>query len=65
MSVLHQNQTQSNKFRTDTSVELKKVLSVTKHGFVLWAQQCKPNTRLEIYKAFPDRLTFLNRPMVV
>ena len=39
------------------AVELKKVLSVTKHGFVFWAQR-KPNTRLEIYKAFQDRLTF-------
>ena len=27
------------------AVELKKVLSVTKHGFVFWAQ-CKPNARL-------------------
>ena len=56
-------------------VELKKVFSVTKHGFVLWAQS-KPNTRLvlssepsvnqtlEIYKAFQDRLTFLNRHMI-
>ena len=44
------------------AVELKKVLSVTKHGFVLWAQR-KPNTRLEIYKAIQDRLTFLNRHM--
>ena len=33
------------------AVELKKVLSVTKHGFVFWAQR-KPNTRLEIHKAF-------------
>ena len=33
------------------AVELKKVLSDTKHGFVFWAQY-KPNTRLEIYKAF-------------
>ena len=39
--------------------KLKKILSVTKHGFVFWAQ-CKPNTKLEIYKAFQDRLTFLN-----
>ena len=46
------------------AVELKKVASVTKHGFVLWAQR-KPNTRLEIYKAFQDRLTFLNRHMIV
>ena len=46
------------------AVELKKVLSVTKHGFVFWAQR-KPNTRLEIYKAFQDRLTFLNRHMIV
>ena len=46
------------------TVELKKVLSVTKHGFVFWAQR-KPNTRLEIYKAFQDRLTFLNRHMIV
>ena len=46
------------------AVELKKVLSVTKHGFVFWAQR-KPNTRLEIYKAFQDRLTCLNRHMIV
>ena len=39
--------------------KLKKILSVTKHGFVFWAQ-CKPNTKLEIYKTFQDRLTFLN-----
>ena len=44
-------------------VELKEVLSVKKHGFVLWAQR-KPNTRLEICKAFQDRLTFLNRHMI-
>ena len=37
------------------AVELKKVVSVTKHGFV----------RLEIYKAFQDRLTCLNRHMIV
>ena len=30
------------------------------HGFVFRAQG-KPNTKLEIYKAFQDRLTFLNR----
>ena len=46
------------------AVELKKVLSVTKHGFVFWAQR-KPNARLEIYKAFQDRLTFLNRHMII
>ena len=46
------------------SVDLKKVLSVTKHGFVFWAQR-KPNARLEIYKAFQDRLTFLNRHTIV
>ena len=46
------------------AVELKKVLSVTKHGFVFWAQR-KSNTRLEIYKAFQDRLTCLNRHMIV
>ena len=45
-------------------VELKKVLSVTKHSFVFWAQR-KPNTRLEIYKAYQDRLTCLNRNMIV
>ena len=38
--------------------ELKKILSVTKHGFALWAQR-KPNAIPEIYKAFEDRLTFL------
>ena len=37
---------------------------VTKHDFLLWAQR-KPNTRLEICKAFQDRLTFLNRHMIV
>ena len=37
--------------------KLKKVLSVKKHGFVFWAQR-KPNARLEIYKAFQDRLTY-------
>ena len=46
------------------AVELKTVLSVTKHGFVCWAQR-KPNTRLEIYNAFQDRLTCLNRHMIV
>jgi len=42
------------------AVDLKKVLSVTKHGFVFSAQR-KPNARLEIYKVFLDRLIFLNR----
>ena len=37
------------------AVELKKVLSVTKHGFVFWAQR-KPNTRLEIYQGHPTRI---------
>ena len=46
------------------AVKLKKVLSVTKHSFVFWAQR-KLNTRLEIYKAFQDRLTCLNRHMIV
>ena len=46
------------------AVELKKVLSVTKHGFVFWARR-KPNARLEIYIAFQDRLTCLNRHMIV
>ena len=46
------------------TVELKKILSVTKHGFVFSAQ-CEPNIILEIYKAFQDRLTFLNRHMIV
>ena len=46
------------------AVELKKVLSVTKQGFVFWAQG-KPNTRLEIYKVFQDRLTCLNLHMIV
>ena len=44
--------------------KLKKVLSVTKHGFVFRAQS-KPNASLEIYKAFQDRLTFLNLHMIV
>ena len=43
---------------------LKKVLGVTKHGFVFWAQR-KPNAKLEIYKEFQDRLTFLNRHKIV
>ena len=46
------------------AVELKKILSVTKHGFLLWAQR-KPSIRLEIWKAFQDRLTFLNRRTIV
>ena len=46
------------------TVELKKIPSVTKHGFVFSAQ-CEPNIILEIYKAFQDRLTFLNRHMIV
>ena len=37
------------------AVELKEVLSVTKHGFVFWAQS-KPNTRLEIYKSISGSL---------
>ena len=44
--------------------KLKKVLSVTKHGFVFWAQR-KAKAKLEIYRAFQDRLTFLNRHMIV
>ena len=44
--------------------KLKKVLSFTKRGSVFWAQP-KPNAKLEIYKAFQDRLTFLNRHMIV
>ena len=44
--------------------KLKKVPSVTKHGFVFRAQR-KPNAKLEIYKAFQDRLTCLNRHMLV
>ena len=46
------------------AVELKKVWSVTKHGFVFWTQR-KPNSILEIYKAFQDRLTSLSRHMIV
>ena len=46
------------------AVDLKKVLSVTKHGFVFWAQR-KANATLEIYKAFQERLTFLYRHMIV
>ena len=33
-------------------------------GFVFWAQR-KPIAILEIYKAFQDRLTFLNRHMII
>ena len=50
-------------FNTLTGSRAEKVLSVTKHGFVFWAQR-KPNTRLEISKAFQDWLTFLNRHTV-
>ena len=39
-------------------------VSVTKHSFVFRAQR-KPNAKLENYKAFQDRLTFLNRRMIV
>ena len=46
------------------TVELKKILSGTKHGFVFSAQH-EPNVILEIYKAFQDRLTFLNRHIIV
>ena len=50
------------------AVELKKVLSVSNHGFVFWAQY-EPNAILDWsinrYKAFQDRLTFLNRHMIV
>ena len=35
---------------------MKKVLSVTKQGFVFWAQR-KPNAKLEIFKAFQNSLT--------
>ena len=44
--------------------KLKKVLSVAKRGSVFLAQR-KPNAKLEIYKAFQDRLTSLNRLMIV
>ena len=40
------------------AVELKNVLSVTKHGFVFWAQR-KPNAILEIYKHFRIAWLFL------
>ena len=50
------------------AVELKKVLSVSNHGFVFWAQY-EPNAILDWsinrYKVFQDRLTFLNRHMIV
>ena len=46
------------------AAELKKVPSVTKYSFVFWAQR-KPNAILEIYKAFQDRFTFLNRHMII
>ena len=42
----------------------KKVLSVSKHGFVFSSQRT-PKAKLEIYNAFQDRLTFLNRHMIV
>ena len=32
--------------------------------FFFWAQR-KPNAKLEVYKVFQDRLTFLNRHMIV
>ena len=44
--------------------KVKKVLSVTEHGFVFRAQG-KPNTKLETYKAFQNRVTFLNQHMIV
>ena len=40
------------------AVELKKVLSVTNHSFVFWAQR-EPNAILQIYKVFQDRLTYI------
>ena len=43
---------------------LKLLKSVTKHGFVFLAQR-KLNAILEICKAFQDRLTFLNRHMII
>ena len=50
------------------AVEPKKVLSVSNHGFVFWAQY-EPNAILDWsinrYKVFQDRLTFLNRHMIV
>ena len=46
------------------AVDLKKVLSVTKHCFVFWGQR-QANATIEIYKAFQERLTFLNRHMIV
>ena len=53
-----------NFFQLDCLFSARHLKSVTKHGFVFWAQR-KPNTRLEIYKAFQDRLTCLNRHMIV
>ena len=42
----------------------KKHVSVAKHGFGFWAQ-CITNAKLEIYEAFQDHLTFLNRHMLL
>ena len=46
------------------AVDLKKVISVTKHGFVFLSVN-HANAILEIYEAFRDRLTFRDRHMIV
>ena len=42
----------------------KKILSVTNHGFALWAER-KPIVRLAVYTALLDRLAVLNRHLIV
>ena len=43
----------------------KKIVSVRKHGFVFRALSVEPNAKLETYKVFQNRLTFLNQRMIV
>ena len=55
-------------------MSIKKSQAILKHfidlKFSVWFTLCsenetKPNTRLEMYKAFQDRLTFLNGHLIV
>ena len=43
----------------------EKIVSVRKHGFVFRALSVEPNAKLETYKVFQNRLTFLNQHMIV
>ena len=63
-SVKRKEERGKRKRRKEERGKRKKVLSITKHGFVFSAQR-KPKAKLEIYEAFQDRLTFLNRHMIV